>query len=143
MTTAAKKKPPGRRKSESSYDALLQVRMRSEQKAKLMDEAKRRDMDASELVRRQLGALIGVDSPAPPESPVETESRPAEPRDGETGALDFAAWLGGRMRLPRALALRYVKAGRVKLAQTGEPWTEEMIDRQALAGGILFDGNLL
>jgi hypothetical protein len=120
----------------------LNIRVTAEVKERFRARAKREGLSQAEL----LEALLGSKITAPTRSDnarthTHTEAAAAQkaaaPSPGPQ-VIDFATWLQGRTRIPRALTVRAVRAGRVTVA--GVPYTAELIDRELLEQAIVYEG---
>jgi hypothetical protein len=109
------------------FDASVEVRMYSTEKAKLFEEAKARGLSASDLVRTQLGALIAAEPP-------QAAPTPDGAANGGSGLttqpVDLAEAIADVTNTTWGYATLQIKLGKVTVG--GEPWTETMIPASRL-----------
>lgn len=115
------------RRVKNPFDASLEVRMYSTEKAKLFAEAQERKMTASDLVRSQLGGLIETAPPVPVEKPPEPD-------------VDLAQLIADRLGIKWGEAMLKIRTYHVTI--DGEPWDDTELPAK-LVPKILLDGEPL
>ena len=135
MAKSATRTPPKRtRRVSAPFDARLEVRMYSTEKAKLQEEAAARGMSASDLARFQLGDLIAAEPPKPTETP---DPAPAALPDVPT---DLVEAIAQALDCTPGHALLKLKLGKVTVA--GETWSNGVIP-SSLLSAVEVDGQPL
>lgn len=126
------RKPPKRtRRVTAPFDARLEVRMYSTEKAKLDVEAQRRGLSASDLVRFQLGDLIAAE---PPKPAVPAAQEPEGP------LVDLAQAIEDAGLMSRTMAVIKIHRGNVTVH--GQAWGLKEIPADLLAS-VAVDGDPL
>lgn len=141
MTEATAKKRAGRKPPPGgARQRMFQMRMNDAEYEQLQAKASAEGVKVADLVRDKLGldgTAVSASAPARAES-VESPTEAAATPEARTA--DLAQWISGRTGLPRAIAARYVKSGRVQVA--GAECREERVD-VALLDRVDLDGDRL
>lgn len=115
MPAKTTRKPPKRtRRVKQPFDDRLEVRCYSAEKAHLAEEAKARGLSVGDLVRFQLGDLLGP-------GPAQTTQTPTEPAEARIRPpVVLSDLIAEAFCLSTGQALMAVSLGKVEL--DGEPW---------------------
>lgn len=111
----------------------LNIRVPEGVKDKFRERARREGISQAELLEallKQRGELPAPDPYDQAGPQPQAIKRDAPIREVDEEKIDFATWLQGRASVPRALAVRAVRAGRVLVA--GVPYTAEQIPAKLL-----------
>lgn len=123
----------------------LNIRVTPEVKERFRTRALREGMSQAKLLEALLKQRGTLPAPEPAAEPDKQPSRTALSRNGDADGsgsapetVDFATWLSGRIRTPKALCARAVRGGRVTVA--GVPYTAERIPKNLLAQPVVYEG---
>jgi hypothetical protein len=127
------------RRVSNPFDARLEVRLYSTELAKLRDEAKKREMSASDLVRSQLGDLIRAEPPERTATPARGNGS-AQALTSDSEMVDLAEAISDLTGISWGHAVIKIRTGKVTVA--GEPWPHSQVPVDRLAQ-VAVSGELL
>lgn len=134
-TASRRRQPPKRtRRVSQPFDDRLEVRCYKAEKAHLAAEAAKRGLTVGDLIRFQLGTLLG---PGPAKA---TEPALAPPEEAPEPHTDLVAALSAGFDIRPGKAMLYVRLGKVSVG--GEPWFHEDIPPDLLPR-VTLDGKPL
>lgn len=116
------------------FDDRIEVRCYKAEKARLLSEAEKREMSASDLVRSQLGPLLRTDAP----EPIETPS--AAPEPVQRPSVDLTEAIARGLGTTPGHGLLKIKLGKVTVR--GERWPHTEIPADLLES-VEVDGSPL
>lgn len=133
--TRKKRQPPKRtRRVSQPFDDRLEVRCYKAEKAYLAQQAKDRGMTVGDLIRFQLGDLLGPGPAQPVQTPAQDAAEP------EKRLHDLSAAIAEAFGIPVGKAIITLRLGRVEVA--GEPWFHSEIPEDLL-GQVTVQGEPL
>lgn len=122
-----RREPPKRtRRVSQPFDDRLEVRCYKAEKAHLAAEAKKRGLTSGDLIRFQLGDLLGPGPAEPVQTPAQDTAAP------ETASCDLSALLAERFGKTTGWAIMQIRLGKVTVG--GEPWFHTEIPEDLVAG---------
>jgi hypothetical protein len=105
----------------------INVRLPVELHSALAAHKKKTGEDKSEVIRRGIESALGLTGPQPvAEKPV----APPEPKEPKPETVELAAWLSGRLGMPRVLMRRRISEKRVTV--NGEVFTDDRLEKTRL-----------
>lgn len=137
MPTSTKKRrePPKRtRRVSAPFDDRLEVRCYRSEKAHLAKQAADRGLTVGDLIRFQLGDLLGPEQP----NPAQTPPKPAKAL--ETPPVDLTEQIAERFGITIGAAIAKIRLGKVAVRRELWPHTEIPAD---LIPWVTVDGELL
>ena len=138
----ATRTPPKRtRRVTMPFDDRLEVRCYKAEKAHLAAEASRRGMTVGDLIRFQLGDLLGPKPVQPVQAPDQDGEGPQNGADEPTGAtVSLIGPLSAAFGIRPGVAVLKIRTGKVEVG--GEPWTHTEIPAELLPH-VMLDGEPL